>query len=128
MTLTRRPAPRRGEIWTANLGGPSPRHWIVVVSLDSRNLSDRVDTILFVPFSSGGVEGPTTLKLEPGETGLPGASYLKGHFIGTLHKSLLIAPEPRILSNRRMREVVALVHRAIDPDAPWDPRAATPKR
>ncbi len=71
------------------LGNPPLRHWVLVVSLDSRNISERVDSVLIVPFGSQGVDGPTTLRFEPGETGLPGPSWLKGHFITTLKKSLL---------------------------------------
>src|SRR5437899_4255172 len=71
------------------LGTPPVRHWVLVVSLDSRNMSERVDSVLIVPFGSQGAEGPTTLRFEPGETGLPGPSWLKGHFITTLKKSLL---------------------------------------
>jgi len=117
-----KPSPSRGEIWTANLGDPPRRHWVLVVSLDARNRSERVESILIVPFGSMGAEGPTTLKLDPGETGLPAASYLKGHFVTTLPKARLVKPEPRRLSSSRMREVVAMVNRAIDPDALWSPR------
>ena len=47
------------------------RHWVLIVSLDSRNLSERVDSVLIVPFGSQVPDGPTTLRFEPGETGLP---------------------------------------------------------
>jgi len=59
------------------------------VSLDSRNLSERVDSVLIVPFGSQGADGPTTMRFEPGETGLPGPAWMKGHFIATLKKSIL---------------------------------------
>src|ERR1700756_4111855 len=89
-------APRRGEIWTAYLGGPGKqRHWVVIFSLDARNLSDRAQSVLIVPFSSSLAEGPTTLVLPPGETGLAGPSCLRAHFITTIAKSQLIAREPR---------------------------------
>ena len=84
-----RSVPRRGEVWAAMLGHPGTRHWVLIVSLDARNMSERVDTVLIVPFSSQGADAPTTLRLDPGETGLPGPSYLKGHFITTLKKSSL---------------------------------------
>ncbi len=116
-------SPRRGEIWTADLGEPPRSHWVLVISLDARNVSERVDTVLIVPFGSAGAEGPTVLRFEPGETGLPAASYLKGHFITTLKKSRLKERLPRLLSARRMREVAAMVRRAFDPDAPWTPSA-----
>ena len=64
-------------------GTPAVRHWVLIVSLDSRNKSDRVDSVLIVPFGSMGLEGPTTLRFEPEETGLPGSSWLKGHFFFT---------------------------------------------
>ena len=113
------PVPRRGEIWTALLGEPPVRHWVLVVSLDARNLSDRVDSVLTVPFGSQGAEGPTTLRFDAGETGLPGPSFLKGHFITTLKKARLQERLPRALSSARMRQVVLAIRRAIDPDAPW---------
>src|ERR1019366_5271011 len=84
------PFPRRGEIWAANIGDPPLRHWVLIVSLDARNKSERVNSVLIVPFGSSGHEGPTTLRLEPGETGLPASSYLKGHFITTLAKDRLL--------------------------------------
>jgi mRNA-degrading endonuclease toxin of MazEF toxin-antitoxin module len=113
------PKPRRGEIWTAYLADAPKRHWVVVVSLESRNLSDRASTILIVPFGSYGAEGPTTLLLSPDETALPGDSYLKGHFIQVLEKKSLIERQPRMLSGSRMKQVVEAIRRAVDPDAPW---------
>ncbi len=111
--------PRRGEIWIAHLGDAPKRHWVVIVSLDSRNLSDRASSILVVPFGSYGADGPTTMEFAPGETGLPGPSYLKAHFINVLEKSSLIERLPRVLSNSRMKQVVGMISRAVDPDAPW---------
>ena len=100
------------------LGNPPVRHWVLVVSLDARNLSDRVDSILIIPFGSQGADGPTTLRLEPGESGLPGPSWLKGHFISTLKESLLRERLPRPLSAARMRQVSLAIQRAFDPDSP----------
>jgi mRNA-degrading endonuclease toxin of MazEF toxin-antitoxin module len=100
------------------LGNPPSRHWVLVVSLDGRNASDRVDSVLIIPFGSQGAEGPTTLRLEPGETGLPGPSWLKGHFITTLKKSLLRDRLPRPFSAARMRQVSLAIRRAFDPDSP----------
>lgn len=114
------PSPRRGEIWSADLGIPPTRHWVLIVSLDGRNQSENVDTVLIIPFGSSGVEGPTTLLLLPGETGLPMASWLKGHFITTLPKARLRSRAPHTLSSRRMREVCFIIRRAFDPDAPWE--------
>ena len=94
---------------------------MLVVSLDSRNSSERVDSILIVPFGSAGAEGPTSMKLQPGETGLPAVSFLKGHFISVLSKSRLLQRLPRVFSQSRMREVAAMLRRAFDPDAPWEP-------
>jgi mRNA-degrading endonuclease toxin of MazEF toxin-antitoxin module len=112
--------PRRGEIWAANIGDPPLRHWVLIVSLDARNRSERVKSVLIVPFGSSGYEGPTTFRLEPGETGLPGPSYLKGHFITTLAKDRLLRIEGRSLSSAMMRNVCAMIRRAFDPDAPYD--------
>ena len=117
--MTNREAvPRRGEIWTADLGNPPLRHWVLVVSLDSRNLSERVDSVLIVPFGSQGAEGPSSIRFSPGETGLPGQSYLKGHFITTLKKSLLREKLARPLSRARMLQVCLAIRRAFDPDTP----------
>jgi mRNA-degrading endonuclease toxin of MazEF toxin-antitoxin module len=112
-------SPRRGEIWTAQLGDAVQRHWVVVVSLDSRNLSDRTSSILIVPFGSYGRPGPTVAELTPGETGLPGVSYLKAHFVQVLEKTALIERQRRPLSSTRMKQLVEMIRRAVDPDAPW---------
>ncbi len=114
--------PRRGEIWTANLGNPPIRHWVLVVSLDERNLSDRRDSVLVVPLSRSGPEGATVIQLPPDETGLPDPSFVKGHFIQTLPKHSLLVRERRILYGTRMREVVLAIRRSFDPDAPWPGR------
>jgi mRNA-degrading endonuclease toxin of MazEF toxin-antitoxin module len=92
---------------------------MVIVSLDQRNASDRVSSVLAVPFGSYGAEGPTSTRLEPGETGMPAPSYLKAHFISVITKNDLIERLPRVLSDRKMREIIAMVNRAIDPDAPY---------
>ena len=112
--------PRRGEIWRADLGD-GKKHAVVVVSLDARNLSERTSSILVVPFGSHGVAGPTSLRMEPGETGLPEPSFLKAHFIQVLPKSRLFDRLPRMLSSAQMRQIVTMVRRAIDPDAPYEP-------
>lgn len=93
---------------------------MVIVSLDPRNASERADSVLAVPFGSAGAEGPTSLRMEPGETGLPEPSYLKAHFISVVQKGQLIERLPRALTGRRMREVVAMINRSIDPDAEWE--------
>lgn len=111
------PSPRRGEIWTAYLGPDRQRHWILIVSLNARNQSEHAQTVLAIPFSSRITETPTTLVLQPGETGLPGPSCLRAHFITTEPKRNLIERQPRALSDRRMREICALIRRSYDPDA-----------
>ena len=94
---------------------------MVILSLDSRNLSEPADSVLIVPFGSYGGSGPTVIRMEPGETGLPEPSFLlKAHFIGVLKKSDLIARLPRRLSITQMRNIVAAVNRAIDPDSPFE--------
>jgi mRNA-degrading endonuclease toxin of MazEF toxin-antitoxin module len=112
------PTARRGEIWTANIGDPPTRHWVVVVSLDGRNRSQHIASVLIVPFSSRGAEGPTTLRMEPGESGLPGPSWIKCHFMDAIRKTQLIERLPRALSDRRLRELCVLIRRSYDPDAP----------
>jgi mRNA-degrading endonuclease toxin of MazEF toxin-antitoxin module len=114
--------PARGEIWIADLGDRK-RHWCVILSLNSRNQSERSSTVLLAPFSASGWEGPTTLRFDPGETGLPAGSYLRCHYITTLNKSQLIERVGRPLSARRMRQVTLAIRRAFDPDAPWQPTA-----
>jgi len=93
---------------------------MVVVSLDARNTSERASSILAVPFGSFGAEGPTATRMEPGETGLREPSFLKAHFISVVEKSVLIEKLPKSLSARQMRELVAMINRAIDPDAPFE--------
>jgi mRNA-degrading endonuclease toxin of MazEF toxin-antitoxin module len=113
------PKPRRGEIWTAYLEDAPKRHWVLVVSLDDRNLSSHTSSILIVPFGSYGEAGPTTISVPPGETGLPEVSYLKAHFIQVLQKKNLLDPQRRMLSSARMRQVVDMIRRSVDPDAQW---------
>jgi len=93
---------------------------MVIVSLDQRNTSDRVTSVLAVPFGSYGAEGPTSRRMQPGETGLPEPSFLKAHFISVIEKSAFTEKLPRVLSQRQMRELVAMVNRAIDPDAAFE--------
>jgi mRNA-degrading endonuclease toxin of MazEF toxin-antitoxin module len=105
----------------ANTGGK--KHAVVIVSLDTRNLSDRTNSILAVPFGSAGRAGrpgPTVMVLQPGETSLPVASFLKAHYIQVVQKTDLISRLPRKLSNAQMKNLVAAVNRAIDPDAPFE--------
>lgn len=113
--------PRRGEIWRADLGDGKKRA-VVVISLDARNISDRASSVLVVPFGSYGVEGPTVLRMQPGETGLPEPSFLKAHFIQVLRKERLFDRLPRNLSAAQLQEVVSMIRRAVDPDAPYEPR------
>jgi mRNA-degrading endonuclease toxin of MazEF toxin-antitoxin module len=112
--------PKRGEIWRADLGD-GKKHAVVIVSLDARNLSDRTTSALVVPFGSYGAEGPTVLRMSSGETGLPEPSYLKAHFIQVLPKASLIDRMPRTLSATQLRELVLMIRRAVDPDAPYTP-------
>ena len=117
--MTKSPSlPKRGEIWFAQNGGK--RHAVVIVSLDARNQSERASSVLAVPFGSYGASGPTSMRMEPGETGLPESSFLKAHFVAVVEKSVLTDRLPRALSERRMRQVVAMINRAIDPDAPFE--------
>jgi mRNA-degrading endonuclease toxin of MazEF toxin-antitoxin module len=109
--------PSRGQIWNANLTPGAHRHWVLIVSLDSRNRSEKNGTVLIVPFSSRGKSGPSSLEFPAGETGLPGTSYLKCYYITTLSKEQLIEPLPRAMSNRRMKEVCEAIRRSFDPNA-----------
>jgi mRNA-degrading endonuclease toxin of MazEF toxin-antitoxin module len=95
---------------------------VLIVSLDQRNLSERTESILVVPMSSSGPEGTTVIQIAPGETGLPGPSFVKGHFMQVLAKRALLTRERRVLSATRMREVVFAIRRSFDPDAPWPGR------
>ena len=78
-----------------------------------------MNSVLAVPFGSYGAEGPTSKRMEPGETGLPEPSFLKAHFIQVIEKKDLSQRLPRALSQRQMRELAAMVNRAIDPDASY---------
>jgi mRNA-degrading endonuclease toxin of MazEF toxin-antitoxin module len=119
LILTANPRPRRGEIWTAYLEDGSQRHWVVIISIDSRNLSDGASSILAVPFGSYGMPGPTVAEFPPGESGLPEISYLKAHFIQVLRKNQLIERKGRNLSSTRLKELVQMIRRAVDPDTSW---------
>jgi hypothetical protein len=111
-------SPKRGEIWDAKTG--VTQHTFVIVSLDQRNSSDRVSSVLAIPFGSYGAPGPTSKRMEPGEIGLGEPSFLKAHFIPVLEKFSLIEKRQRTMGYRQMRELVAMVNRAIDPDAPFE--------
>jgi len=119
LTLNPDAKPKRGEIWRADLGD-GKKHAVVVVSLDQRNFSQRTSSVLVIPFGSYGAEGPTGLRLLPGETGLPEPSFLKAHFIQVLPKNKLLVRLPRALTAAQLREVVLMIRRAVDPDAPYD--------
>ena len=110
------PQPRRGDIWVANTGGK--RHTGVIISVDARN--ERSDSVLFIPFGSGGAAGPTVVRMEAGETGLFEPSFLKAHFISVVPKGQLLERLPGRFSNSQMRDLVLRVNRAIDPDAPYE--------
>jgi mRNA-degrading endonuclease toxin of MazEF toxin-antitoxin module len=115
-----KPTAIRGQIWVAYLTPGAQRHWVLIVSVDSRNRNEGLGTVLVVPFGSSAREGPVTVRFEPGETGLPGVSYLKCYYITTLPKAQLVEPLPRMMSDRRMREVCLAIRRTFDPDAPAD--------
>ncbi len=110
--------PRRGEIWTANLGKSQEQHRVLIVSLDGRNLSNRIDSVLIVPFSGTPADGPTIVKFEAGEPGLPGTSYLRCHYINVHSKAALKQRVGRVLTSAQMREVCRAIRRAYDVDAP----------
>ena len=118
MPISASPQPLSGEIWIAHTGGK--KHAVVIISLDARNLSDRSNSVLIVPFGSYGHPGPTVVRMEPGETSLREPSFLKAHFISVLEKSNLIERLPRRLSGAQMKMLVQAVQRAIDPDAEYE--------
>jgi mRNA-degrading endonuclease toxin of MazEF toxin-antitoxin module len=120
LTVSSEAKPRRGEIWRAVLGD-GKKHAVVIISLDARNLSERASSVLVVPFGSYGIGGPTVVRMEPGETGLPEPSFLKAHFIQVLPKERLFDRLPRSLSTKQLRALVACILRAVDPDAPYEP-------
>jgi len=108
----------RGEIWAAGIGNPPAPHWVVVVSPNTRNHHSSTRSILVVPFSSRLRESPTTIVLEPEETGLPKRSCLRAHFIQPLAKAHLEERLSRSLSDSRMEELCVAIRRSFDPDAP----------
>ncbi len=75
--------------------------------------------MLIAPLSSKGPQGATVIEIAPGETGLPGPSFVKGHYMQVLSKRAQLSQERRILSGTRMREIVLAIRRSFDPDAPW---------
>ena len=95
------------------------RNWVVVVSLDAANRSDRTSSVLVVPFGNHGRRGPTVPEIPPEESGLPGVSYLKAHFVQVLGKDRLLERQGRMLSTKRMNDLAQMIQRAVDPDAPW---------
>jgi hypothetical protein len=62
------------------LGNPPVRHWAIVVSLDSRNLSERVDSVLIVPFGSQGSGRADCLAIRVRRDGTAGAILGEGPF------------------------------------------------
>lgn len=112
------PAPARGEIWIAGTGDPPKRHWVVIVSVDARNQSPRADSVVVVPFGGRAAVAPTIIPFEPGETGLPGPSYLRADLIQVILKTRLVERLPRPLSSSRMREICIAIRRSFDPDTP----------
>lgn len=110
--------PWHGEIWRANIGTPPKAHWVVVVSLDARNRHPVMRSVLVVSFSSKLRAGPTTIVLDPSETGLPTRSCLRAHFIQPLDKVDLIERTGKMLSDDRMSELCLAIRRSFDPDAP----------
>src|SRR5271169_1102042 len=124
-----RAIPRRGEIWVAKLGQEegATKHWVVIVSLEGRNVSGKINSILVVPFASSGIDALTSFSLTRGECGLPEeTSWLKGHFATTIRKTQLVERLPRSLSNDRMRQLTAAIRRALDPEAPIEQQAVQP--
>ena len=115
------PLPRRGEIWIANTGEPPQRHWVMIVSIDSRNFNRRADSVLMVPFGSKPAVAPTIIEFPAGETGLPGISYLRCSLIQPLLKARLIERLHHPLSERRMEEVCLAIRRSFDPNADNNP-------
>lgn len=96
------------------------KHTLVIISLDQRNRSERVSSLLAVPFGSYGASGPTSKRTEPGETGLREPWFLKANLISVIEKKDLVERLPRRFSNAQMRELLAMVNRAIDPDADYN--------
>lgn len=108
--------PRRGEIWyTALPTDPAKRRPVLVVSADSRNLHEKADTLLVVPFTTNLRESPTRIQLDPGETGLAERSSLAAENITVVRKASLAAERGRLraLSEARLREVAGCVLRAL---------------
>ena len=106
-TLTTRPFPRRGEIWSANLGTPPVRHWVLIVSLDARNSSDRIDSVLIVPLAAVESKGQPPFGWNLEKRVSRNRHISKGTSSQLYPKHVSLAREARTLSDSRMREVVA---------------------
>jgi mRNA-degrading endonuclease toxin of MazEF toxin-antitoxin module len=117
--LTPDTLPRRGEIWTAEVGEPPVRRHVLVVSLNARGASENSDSVLVAPLTSAGHEGPTVFKISAADSGLQEARYVKGHLVQVFPKKRLLSREGKALSQTKMREVTLAIRRAFDPEAPW---------
>jgi mRNA-degrading endonuclease toxin of MazEF toxin-antitoxin module len=106
--------PRRGEVWFVRVpSDPSEKSArpVVVVSLDARNRHPRASTVLVVPLSATLRGLDTHVRLEPGETGLVGASEAQGEDITTVRKESLTPSRsrPRAISATRLRQIAQCV-------------------
>ncbi len=111
--------PLRGEIWFTELYVDPPekgRRPVVIVSLDSRNRHERVNTVLAVPLSTSiHKDAPVHLLLPAGETGLQSDFIARAEDIAVVLKADLVEPRSRLraLSDRRICELAAKVRMAM---------------
>jgi mRNA-degrading endonuclease toxin of MazEF toxin-antitoxin module len=89
----------------------------VVVSLDGRNRNDRAESVLIVPLSTT-IKDPlarTSLRLNPGETGLQELSELQAANITLVRKSQLQPPRSQLrrISRSKIKLLVPLVGLAM---------------
>ncbi len=119
MNNARTKLPLRGEIWFTKLYVDPPekvRRPVVIVSLDSRNRHERVNTVLAVPLSTSiHKDAPVHLLLPAGETGLQADSIARAEDITVVLKTDLVEPSSRLrtLSDRRICELAAKIRMAM---------------
>lgn len=111
--------PRRGEIWFTKLyvdpPGKGPRP-ILIVSTDSRNRHEGVDTVLAIPLTTSiHKDFPTHVLLLAGETGLSADSSARAEDITVILKADLIEPRSglRQISHTRICQMARAVQLAI---------------
>jgi mRNA-degrading endonuclease toxin of MazEF toxin-antitoxin module len=111
--------PTRGEIWFSHLPtdpAAKPPRPVIIVSVDSRNLHERADTVLVIPLTTSIHKGSAaTLLFSAGETGLGADSAARADNLTMIRKIDLLEPRTplRRVSDRRICEIAAQIRFAL---------------